>query len=68
MPVPCPPANNTIGSATGWLRTTSPATPGANMTLTFSIHDEGDYVYDSCVIIDNFHWITQSIEGPGTVK
>ena len=26
MPNPCPPANNTIGSGTGWLRTTSPVT------------------------------------------
>jgi hypothetical protein len=68
MPNPCPPPNNTIGSGTGWLRTTSPVTPGEVMTLTFSIHDEGDHIYDSCVLVDNFHWVTFPVSGPGTVK
>ena len=68
MPNPCPPPNNTVGSGTGWLRTTSPVTPGEVMTLTFSIHDEGDHIYDSCVIVDNFHWVTFPVSGPGTVK
>jgi hypothetical protein len=68
MPSPCPPPNSSLGSATGWLRTTSPVTPGEQMTLTLSIHDEGDHLWDSCVVIDNFRWVTTPVEGPGTVK
>ncbi len=64
-PNPCPAYK---GSTTGWLRTTSPATPGADITLIFSIHDEGDSILDSAVIIDNFRWQTVPIEDPGTVK
>lgn len=65
VPNPCPAYK---GSTTGWLRTTAPATPGADITLIFSIHDEGDSILDSAVIIDNFHWQTVPIEGSGTVK
>ncbi len=68
LPDPCPPPNSTIGSGTGWLRTYSPVTPGSHSTLTFSIHDEGDHILDSCVIIDNFRWIPTPVDGPGTVK
>ncbi len=64
-PNPCP---NYRGSMTGWLRTTSPLTPGETVTITFSIHDEGDNVLDSAVVIDNFRWQTVPIDGPGTVK
>ena len=64
-PNPCP---SYKGSTTGWLRTTAPATPGADITLIFSIHDEGDSILDSAVIVDNFRWQTVPIEGPGTVK
>jgi hypothetical protein len=68
MPSPCPPPGSSLGSATGWLRTTAPAQPGEQMTLTFSIHDEADHQWDSCVVIDNFRWVTTPVEGPGTVK
>jgi hypothetical protein len=64
-PNPCP---SYKGSTTGWLRTTAPATPGADITLIFSIHDEGDSILDSAVIVDNFRWQTVPIDGPGTVK
>ncbi|MDY0001182.1 MAG: choice-of-anchor L domain-containing protein, partial [Polyangia bacterium] len=64
-PDPCP---RYIGSTTGWLRTSSPATPGQEVTIIFSIHDEGDNILDSAVIIDNFRWHTVPIEDPGTVK
>lgn len=64
-PDPCP---QIIGSGTGWLRTTSPVTPGEIATVTFSIHDEGDNILDSCVIVDNFRWLTTPVDGPGTVK
>ncbi len=65
VPNPCPAFQ---GSTTGWLRTTSPLSPGEDVTLTFSVHDEGDGVLDSAVVIDNFRWQTVPIDGPGTVK
>ncbi len=42
--------------STGWLRTNWPIQGGEEFTLTFSIHDEGDAIYDSLVLIDNFRW------------
>jgi len=68
VPDPCPPANNTIGSGTGWLRTYAPVTPGSDTILTFSIHDEADGILDSCVIIDNFRWLSTPVDSPFTVK
>jgi hypothetical protein len=65
IPNPCP---GYTGSMTGWLRTTTPLTPGSSVTLTFSIHDEGDNILDSAVVVDNFRWQTIPIDGPGTVK
>ena len=44
------------GSSTGWLRTSWTVTPNEELTLTFSIHDEGDGIYDSLVILDNFQF------------
>jgi len=52
-PNPCP---QYVGSTTGWLRTTAPATTGATIHLSFSTHDEGDNILDSAVVIDNFRW------------
>lgn len=40
--------------STGWLRTSWPINGGEEFNLTFSIHDEGDGIYDSLVILDNF--------------
>ena len=48
--------------STGWLRTTWPIAPGGDFTLTFSIHDEEDYSYDSLVLIDNWQWSTVPVE------
>jgi hypothetical protein len=42
--------------STGWLRTSWPIRGGEQFSLTFSIHDEGDGIYDSLVILDNFQW------------
>src|SRR5205807_2684704 len=56
-----------IGGGTGWLTTTSPVTPGETATLRFIIFDEGDHIYDSSVIIDNFQWQVQGSMGPNTV-
>jgi hypothetical protein len=42
--------------STGWLRTSWPVRGGEQFTLTFSIHDEGDAIYDSVVLLDNFRF------------
>lgn len=52
--------NNETGydghGSTGWLKTAWPIRGGEEFTLTFSIHDEGDGIYDSAVLLDNFSW------------
>ncbi|MCK5689476.1 choice-of-anchor L domain-containing protein, partial [Myxococcota bacterium] len=50
--------------STGWLRTAWPIKGGEKFTLTFSVHDEGDGVYDSLVVLDNFQW--HDFEAVGT--
>jgi len=59
---------DTWGSSSGWLTTTAPATPGETMVLTFWIHDEGDHILDSAVIVDNWRWIATKVGGPSTIK
>ena len=54
------------GSSTGWLRTSWEIEPREEFTLTFSIHDEGDGIYDSMVILDNFRWSIDEVD-PGTI-
>lgn len=54
------------GSSTGWLRTAWDIAPGEEFTLTFSIHDEGDGIYDSTAIVDNFQWSPDPVD-PGTI-
>jgi hypothetical protein len=44
------------GSSTGWLVTSWPIEAGETFELTFHIHDTGDGVFDSEVILDNFRW------------
>ena len=56
------------GGGTGWLTTTAPVRPGEKIKLTFLIFDEGDHRYDSAVIIDNFRWHIEHIDGPVTVE
>ena len=50
------PAISGKSGSTGWLRTSYPVQGGDTFGLTFSIHDEGDCIYDSIVFIDNFQW------------
>ena len=54
-----------VSGSTGWLRTTWPIPENTEVDLTFSIHDEGDCVYDSIVFIDNFQWEGDPVD-PGT--
>jgi hypothetical protein len=58
-------SRDVCGSSTGWLRTSWSITPNEEFTLTFSIHDEGDGLLDSAVILDNFAWSLNTVE-PGT--
>ncbi|MFO8073864.1 MAG: MopE-related protein [Polyangia bacterium] len=51
--------------STGWLRTTWNVDPGDSFQLTFSIHDEGDCIYDSIAFIDNWQWLAEEVD-PGT--
>lgn len=44
------------GSSTGWLTTSWTIVPEETFKLTFHIHDTGDGIYDSEVILDNFRW------------
>lgn len=56
-------AINTIGSGTGWLTTSVPlGNIDHNFTLSFSVHDEGDGVFDSAALISNFRWVLEPTE------
>jgi hypothetical protein len=59
------PETNEKSGSTGWLRTTWNVEPNDEFKLTFSIHDEGDCIYDSIVFLDNFRFHTEPVE-PGT--
>ena len=54
------------GGGTGWLTTTAPVVPGEKFTITFSVHDEGDHILDSAVILDNFRWVVTPVGDPNT--
>jgi hypothetical protein len=56
-----------IGGGTGWLTTTSPVTPGEEVTLHFIVFDEGDGILDSAAVIDNFQWGSAPVDGPVTI-
>jgi len=58
----------TVGGGTGWLTTTAPVTPGETIKLRFIIFDEGDAIYDSLVLLDNFRWQGTPVDGPITVE
>jgi Ca-activated chloride channel homolog len=49
--------------STGWLRTSWPIEPGETFKVTFSIHDEGDGIYDSMVLLDNFRFHAHAAVG-----
>ena len=45
------------GSSTGWLMTEWPIEPGEEFWLTFHVHDTGDGVFDSEVILDGLQFV-----------
>jgi hypothetical protein len=57
----------TVGGGTGWLKTTAPVKPNEVIKLRFIILDEGDGIYDSSVLIDNFQWSATAVAAPVTV-
>lgn len=52
--------------ATGRLTTVAPIEPGETVTLTFTLMDAGDGIYDSAVMIDRLHASAEEIQGPQT--
>jgi hypothetical protein len=44
------------GGSTEWLTTDSPAVPGEVMILELMVFDVSDQIYDTLVLLDNFHW------------
>ncbi len=52
------------GGGSGWLTTVSPCVPEEQFSLTFSIGDLSDGVYDSGVLLDGFAWREQEEEEP----
>jgi hypothetical protein len=45
--------------STGWLVTTAPLEPGAEVTLRWGVYDSGDGVLDTTTLIDNWQWIAE---------
>ncbi len=51
------------GSSTGWLVTGWPVEPGEEFEIVFHIHDTGDGLYDSAVILDKFLFMSKVTAG-----
>ena len=63
-----PAAQRFVGSGTGWLTSQGPIAPREPVVnFTFSIHDEGDPVLDSAVLLDRFEWLPDPV-AVGTTK
>lgn len=58
--------NGCDAGATGLLTTQAPIEPGETVTLSFSLRDRGDGIYDSAVMFDNFTLSTEMVPGPST--
>ena len=63
----CGPPDSAHGSSTGWLTTSWPIAANETFELIFHIHDASDGIYDSEVILDNFHWLSTPFT-PGTAS
>ena len=55
------------GSSTGWLMTEWPIEPGETFVLTFHVHDTGDGIFDSEVILDGVQFVSQVTPGTWTI-
>jgi len=56
------------GGGTGWLLNAIPVTAGEEVTLELTVYDEGDGIYDSGALLDNFRWSDQVIDYPVIVE
>jgi len=63
----CGPGTEQYGSSTGWLTTSWPIKGNEVFELYFHIHDSSDGIYDSEVILDNFHFLSTPFT-PGTAS
>jgi hypothetical protein len=63
----CGNANGQVGGGTGWLVIRGNVLPGDVVELRLVIWDTGDGTYDSEVVLDNFRWSYQSVEGGTTL-
>jgi len=45
------------GSSTGWLMTEWPIEPGEEFWLTFHVHDTGDGIFDSEILLDGLQFV-----------
>jgi hypothetical protein len=63
----CGPPDSAHGSSTGWLVTTHEIKGGEQFEIKFHIHDTSDGIFDSEVILDNFHWLSTPFT-PGTAS
>jgi MYXO-CTERM domain-containing protein len=54
-----------LDGGTGWVTTIAPVTGGSQLEIMFTIYDEGDGVWDSAVILDNFQFSSQDPPGDG---
>lgn len=55
-PIPNTGTGFDYNGSTGWLRTSWPIEAGERFVVTFTIHDEGDAIFDSMAILDNFQF------------
>lgn len=56
------------GSSTGWMVTEWPIEPGEEFELTFHLHDTGDGIYDSEVILDGLQFVGSVTPGTWSVN
>ena len=45
-----------VGGATGWFTAQGSAAPLETLQLTFAVFDMTDSIYDTAVLLDNWHW------------
>jgi hypothetical protein len=55
---------NGVGGGTGWLTMIVPVDPNDIVTISFTVYDVADGIYDSMVMLDNFDWSTSDIDIP----
>ena len=52
--------------STGWLATVAPVLPGDQITLSITIYDVGDGLWDSAVLLDALEWHETPLTAPWT--